>query len=682
MPAQKSTQAEPGRSDSYISTRVLADLAGIGPRAARLAIEQAMAGKLWRGIQLAVRRVRGRGGAAGEKFEVLCSSLPADLQARMFRQRPDAGTRELVADQVAQMEEERQPGKRKYRRRLNQPWTQEEREARHAAFSQLPTSTQNKAKKRLAAVQLFHSITGADVSEMQRYEIVSRETQTSASSIRSWVGQCKGLDSGDWLPALAPRHQGCQVRADISIDAWEHIRSDYFRLNKPALKPVYRRAQHLAEAHGWALPSYATVKRLIEAEPHAFRVLTREGQDAFEALHPFQERDYSTIGLHEIWCCDGRKADLFCRWPDGTVSRPIVIAWMEVRSRTILAYRIARTENAEAVRLAFKAAAEKSRAIPENNYLDNGRGFASKLLTGGSPTRFRFKVRDDDVLGIFNLLGIKTIWAKPYSGRSKPIESFWRQFAEAEKRCDGAYCGNSPDARPEDCDPAKAISIDEYSKLLDETLAGYHTRPHRGQAMNGRSPLAVYGEMLPLCQPRQPTREQLRLCLLAAEQVRLEPGSGAVRILGNRYWNEKVADLTRGRTYTVRFNPEDANEPISVFDGDKFICEVPITARTGFLDSDSAKTNERARRQYLKGQKQQANARRDMSKARSWGALPELPCALQEEISDLVLPNPKVVTPLRPERDYRAVKPEKPILSQDEFMEAVLSQPQRAANKG
>lgn len=670
------------RCQEWLSTEQFASLASISPRAARKALEHAARGKKWRSIQLTVRETQGRGGAAGHKYEVLLSSLPPTFQAKWHQQKPSVDARELIAEHVAQVKEERRSGQRKNRKRfINVPWTPEEREAKHAAFTQLPTSTQNKARKRLNAVRRFHSLAGT-VPAMQRYEIVGREASKSVSTVRNWVGACEGLDPGDWLVALAPQHKGCQVRADFSHDAWYYIQTEFFKLTKPSLKPIYRRAQRLSAKHSWALPSYATVKRLVEAEPHAYHVLTREGQEALERLRPFQQRDYSTIGLHEIWCCDGRKADLFCRWEDGTISRPITTVWFEVRSRVILAYEITKTESADGVRRGFKKAVEKSRVIPQNNYFDNGRAFASKLLTGGARTRFRFKVRDDDLLGIFELLGIRTIWAKPYSGRSKPIESFFRQFAEAEKRYPGAYCGNRPEARPEDCDAEKAISTEQYRKLLDETLADYHMRPHRGDAMNDRAPLVVYEQLLPHCQPRQPTREQMRLCLQAAEQVRLEPQSGAVRILGNRYWNEKVAELPRGRAYTVRFNPEDANEPVSVFDGARFLCEVPIIARTGFLDSESAKANERARRQYLKGLKQQANARRDMSKARAWGALPELANSLQAEVSEAVLPAPKVVTPLRPERDYRPEKPEEPILSQDEFMEAVLSHQQRLANKG
>jgi len=657
--------AEHGHLHQFISTRTLAQLAGIAARIARRIAAGALAGRLWRGARLEVRQVPGRGGAGGRQYEINVASLPARLYVRWSQQQPGAELRAQVAEHVARIEEDGRAGERRIRERIHTPWTQEEREAKHAAFSRLPTPTQQKARFRFDAVHFFHSLTGIVDSEAEHYETTARATGVSPSTIHEWVALCRGLDGGDWLVALAGKHKGYLLAAEISSDARNYIFSEYFKLTKPSLKPIYRRAQKMAPERGWTLPSYATVKRLVAAEPHSYRVLMREGKEAFERLYPAQQRDYSTLKLMCIWCCDGRKADVFCRWEDGTVSRPIVIAWLEVRSRVILSYLIARSESGTSIRLAFKAAIEKCHgAIPESVLLDNSRAFASKLLSGGAPNRFRFKRNEEDPLGIFTLMKIEIIWALPYSGRSKPIESFFRQFAEAEKRFDGAYCGNTPDAKPEDCDPKNAVPIDQYRRMIEETLAEYHARPHRGDSMENRTPLEVYEALLPQCAPRQATREQLRLCLLAAERVRLAQGDGAATVLGNRYWSPRLAQLPRDRDYVARYNPEDAAEPIALFEGATFHCEAPIQGRHGFRDAEAAKSNARAKRHFLKSQKQQDAARHEMRKARAWSKGPDVPDALQAEVAELILPalpSPKVVTPLRPEQDYRQPAEFKPV---------------------
>lgn len=44
--------------------------------------------------------------------------------------------------------------------------------------------------------------------------------------------------------------------------------------------------------------------------------------------------------------------------------------------------------------------------IPDHAWLDNGRGFAAKCITGGTPNRFRFKVKPEEPSGILTALGI------------------------------------------------------------------------------------------------------------------------------------------------------------------------------------------------------------------------------------------------------------------------------------
>ncbi|WP_245528436.1 transposase domain-containing protein [Gluconobacter morbifer] len=45
--------------------------------------------------------------------------------------------------------------------------------------------------------------------------------------------------------------------------------------------------------------------------------------------------------------------------------------------------------------------------------------------TGGIPNRFRFKVKEDEPVGIMTQLGVEVHWTTPYSGQSKPIERAW-----------------------------------------------------------------------------------------------------------------------------------------------------------------------------------------------------------------------------------------------------------------
>lgn len=680
-PAQRGQPSRPNEQEVWLSGAQVGGVLRLKKSARIRAFRDWLSGKPRHDETPKVRVVPGRGGSNGMRYEALLSSFSPAFQAKWRRQQPGADLSAQVAEYAALIEEERLAGARKNRRRfLNRPWTKEEHEAGWAAFVRSPTSVQREARRRLEAVLFFHSLAGTDTPMMERYALVAKRAGQSPDTIRWWVGVCHNLDRGDWVVALAPKHKGRLVRAPITPEAYDFIYDEYFKLSKPALKPIYYRAVGMASERGWTLPDYATLKRLIKSEPYGVRVLLREGEEAASRLFPPQERDYSTLKLHEMWCADGRKADVFVRWEDGSISRPIVVAWLELRSRVCAGYAIGKTESADLGRLSFKDAVEKTRALPEAALLDNGMGFASKLLTGTAPTRYRYRVQEEEIPGILPLMGIKVTWALPYNGRAKPIESWWRTLAQLDKQFPGAYCGNRPNARPEDCDPKKAIPIAQYRQALERTLKEYHEREHRGNAMDGRSPREVYEALLPQTAVRQPTSEQLRLCMQAAELVKLDRLDGSVRVHENRYWCEKTAGIERGVSYVARYNPENAAEPVALYQGETFICHVPLVEAVGFRDQQSAKDHARAQQQFKKSVKQQAAARRDMSKARAWTAAPDVPDALQAEVARALLPTPKVVTPLRPERDYRPPKNEEPIISREDFMEIILNHQQNRAS--
>ncbi len=96
---------------------------------------------------------------------------------------------------------------------------------------------------------------------------------------------------------------------------------------------------------------------------------------------------------------DGHKLDVFVRvpWLDKP-TRLYLIGIQDLHSGKVLAWRLTDAETWEAVRLVIGDMVEQF-GIPDKIFLDNGRAFASKWITGGSRTRFRFKIREEDRAG-------------------------------------------------------------------------------------------------------------------------------------------------------------------------------------------------------------------------------------------------------------------------------------------
>lgn len=614
-----------------------------------------------KGIYRANKTASGRG-----QLEVELGSLPESAQHRYWVQqvkaRPNVDQRAYLLGlnlaEVQEREVARLAGVVRKEKSLEPlPLTNEEMEQKGEWFRRLPEGMQEMANYRTSKLMAFTAHMKALPHGTKKTEARRdwcEENGVSMSVLYAWEKMVKNLTPNMWRYALAPGY-GCEGRpmAEFSEGAWRYILDAWGLQSQPALKPIYRRAVAMSPQNGWVIPSYTAVKKRIDDLPEHTKRFWREGSDALEEMYPHQIRDYSAIAVHDIWNADGRKADVHCRWPDGSVSRPILLGWMDIRTRVLVGWAIAPTESAFLVMKSFGDAARHAKTAPKAVYLDNGRAFASKQVTGGQATRNRFKVAEDDISGLMTLLGCDVMWAKPYNGKAKPIESFWRTIANAEKRPEfrGAYCGNNPQNKPTEHDMKNAVPIATYEAVVREEIDAYHHRPHRGEAMDGKSPQAVYAELMDTTVTRYLTADQLASCLMAAEKVMVNR-SGFIEVMRNRYSCAELTALNSRGPYTARYDPDDATQPVQLFDGTRLVMRVPLVAKTGFADKEAAQAHNRARNDWKRAKKAEANAIKNMDVALDWMT----PRAPAPEAPTQPLPKGKVVSPFKRPKD-KTVQP-------------------------
>jgi putative transposase len=489
----------------------------------------------------------------------------------------------------------------------------------------------------------------------------------------------KGQDASLWAPLLLPEWKGKTHRAEFTDEALEWIKEQYLIQSEPPLTLIYERAQKIAPEKGWILPSIDTVNaRLKELDP-AYVTWKRKGDKALAQTFLHQERDYSGLALHEIWCSDGHKADVFVKNEAGEVFRPYVAAWMDVRSRRLLGWSVGKSETAHLVRSALhKSIVGCGNAIPRIAQMDNGRAYASKENTGGAPNRYRFKVKENEIPGTMTLLGIESQWVTPGHGAAKPIEPFWRNVTAMVKTNDfeGAYCGNKPDAKPENFSEKNAVPLAVFLRRLEETFADYNARGHRGNSMHGKSPDQVYESLLQTAVIRQATEAQLKFCFLAGESVSLDPNNGSFKILGNRYWSEACSGLSRMKGYSARYDPDNLSLPVSLFLNDSFLFEVPVIEKTGFNNKEAGREYKRRKSSYKKSVKQLDQAREKMWEAENSDF------SLADDAPDPAtpaMPKPKIAEPVRlplqmPPAASSVDEEEAPLIGQDKFEELLAKQ--------
>lgn len=516
--------------------------------------------------------------------------------------------------------------------------------------------TRAEAQRRLAAVNEIELLRQAGLTATAAIARVGEDHRVGKATLWIWLDMVKGVARHDRLPALAPRRQGGGREAEIDSELWEVFKGDYLRDSAPTLAICHAKCEALADLNGLSIPSQVTFRRKLEREvPASVILLARKGQEALRRSLPAQRRTVAEYHALELVNMDGHKFDVFVQPegadPQGVVKpiRPILIGIQDVMSRKLLAWRIGTSETAWLTRLVFADLFAKF-GIPKKAYLDNGRAFASKWITGGAKTRFRFKIGEDDPTGLLTGLGVETGFTLPYRGQSKPIERAWRELCDSISKSaafDGAYTGNSTLTKPESYG-RRAVPWAEFVDTVNRGIAFHNARQGRKTEMarscsRGRSFDEVFATSYataPIGKTASP--EAMRMALLTAESVRINRQTGEIGLYGNRYWAPLCGEL-RGQKVTVRFDPGDLDRAVHLYDlKGRYLGEAGLMADTGFADVASAKNAARLTAEYRKSTRAVLDAERRMSAAEV--AMIQRQIGAQDAPA---LPEPQIVRPHR-----------------------------------
>lgn len=497
-------------------------------------------------------------------------------------------------------------------------------------YLRLPAKTRAEAERRLAILNELQTLVSAGATRTAAKDEVGRKHGEHRTTIQRWQRAVAGLDKAQWLPRLAPNFTGGGREAEIPAEAWSIFTSDMLRKSKPAASACYNRLlEEWARPNGVAVPSLKTFMRRYDREiGDDVKIALREGKEAARQSHAPIKRTVGDLRAMEYVNVDGHLFDVFVRMENGDIIRPLMVGIQDLYSRKLLAWRIGVTENIELVRLTFFDLF-RNWGLPDGVFLDNGRAFSSKPMTGGAKTRFRFTIKPDDVTGVLPSLGIETHFVLPYRGSSKPIERAWRdvcaEYISRHPLLEGAYTGNNPSAKPENY-RSRAVPIATFRELVDRQIAlhnarlGRETETAKAAEKSERSFDQVFAASYEASVIRKATEAQLRLAYLQAAERTCHSKHGGIELYGNTYWSEALREI-RGQRVIVRFDPDDLHGTIDVYSRDgQFLCNVPVQQAYGFKDQSGAVFVGKREKQARKAIKQ-AEAAMDLRDAAWWEQL-------------------------------------------------------------
>ncbi len=524
-------------------------------------------------------------------------------------------------------------------------------------YESLPESRRAAARSKLAALDAAIA-----VSRRERIPLraaCERSGEFSASTLMAAWRAVRGLPAHLRAAALADRRWSGRGRplAAIDPDAWDFFKADYLRAERPGAAACFRRLQRLAASKGWEIPkSPKALLRRLEAEvPPGAIALARLGPEASKNRVPPVIRDREALASMQVICCDGHTWDVRVLWADGSVGRPVMVAWQCVRSGEILGWRIDRSESAEAYRLSM-ADTLWARGAPGHVVADNGRGICAQVMTGGAENKFRGKAKaesdpDPEVRGLLTeLVGEECVhFTIPYNGRSKQIERAFRDFCDdiaKDPRLAGFYSGPGPERKPHDYDSSKGVELERFKAIVAEGIALHNSRPgRRGQGMDGRSCDEVFEACRREPFGRKLSPEQLSRWLLAAHVVTARASDGSVEVSGARYWSQELADAFAfkpkdKRKAVVRTDPQRLDRParVELPDG-RLVALAKPQGRVPYLGAEGAAEAGKLRARALRADREALAAHRAMDAAglgelldESAPDLPDAPNVLELEI--------------------------------------------------
>lgn len=491
-----------------------------------------------------------------------------------------------------------------------------------ARFEGLSDAQRATCRKRFEVVVEWERLKAAGVRAAEASAYCARRFEVARSSVYEWRQMVDGQARQDWLAALAPESPAAAADklSECHPDAWDVLASDYLRPEGPKFSACYRRMLEVAKRKGWApVPCERTLRRRMNLKvPHAVQVLARKGKEAAMALLPAQERSVAHLKAMQYANTDGHQLDLFVRVPGREQpTRFFLMATQDLYSRKILSWVLTEAETWEAVRTIVGAMVE-THGIPERLYMDNGRSFAAKKISGRAKKRHRFKITEDEVSGLLDTLGIDGRFVKPYSGQSKPIERGWGDLAEEiSKHPDmaGAYTGRNPQNKPENYGKW-AVPLDQLERHVAARIAEHNARSGRKtETAKGRSFDETFAESMadPANHVRFASPSQRSLWMLTAETVTARKPSGAIHLLGNRYWASALNQYI-GKKLTVRFDPADLYRAVKVYDRDgRLICDADCIDKSGFDCQVAAREKARAEGAHRKTLKAHKDAARRLT---------------------------------------------------------------------
>ena len=399
--------------EKYITIKELAELKGVSTRAIRLSKSK---------YQIRDIDVKG-----GKSFEILLSSIEPELQEKYYSKFVPS----LSKKQIPVPLDFHKPDK-----------------AKTIALARLDLLNlwKNQRKNQSNKTQFDTDFLSAYNAQILYPEIYAKLGKVSIGTLQRWK---RVLGNSNNYELLIPNYHYEDYSRTCLTDYEKQI---FMKLllhpNKFSIGKAISLTQYVLKSQGQEyIPAPPTFRRFANwYKTNYFDkwTLLREGEKALkEEVIPHIKRDISKIEVGEVLVADGKRLNFQVINPfTGKPCRATLIGFLDWKSTALVGYEIMIEENTQNIASALRNAILNLGKIPKFVYLDNGRAFRGKYFVGSA------KFDEIGLKGIYEKLGITTVFANSYNARAKVIERFFLEMQESFEKLLPSYIGTSIENKP------------------------------------------------------------------------------------------------------------------------------------------------------------------------------------------------------------------------------------------
>lgn len=396
-----------------------------------------------------------------------------------------------------------------------------------------------------------------------------------------------------------------------------------FAQNQGTKEMLYDKLNLLKNINKWEkIPSYQSVVRYInylmndENMRNAWYLASRGTREYKNKILVKGSRDTKSLKVMQIVMGDEHTFDCWVAYthPNGKVTavKPHLAAWIDMRSRAVMGDVMCKDANSDILKQSLlKMMYSEPGGIPEYLYIDNGKDYTAKTMTGRSRNDRSGMDFDNETKGFYKSIGIKDDHrALPYEPWSKAqIERFFgtvcSQFTKWFISYTGTLTGSKTFAKVNKdvrgmIERGELMSLEEFYQAWSQWLHEvYMVKRHEGLRKAGeewQTPLSCF-ENAERYEKAVPPKSYATMLMMKSEKRRVS--NIGIKLMDKEYRSDELCDFI-GQTVDIKYDPQDMGT-IYVFQNGRKVCE----AYCQELLQIAPKVPQKALEDHLKRQRRQ-----------------------------------------------------------------------------